>query len=287
MEDILLVLIYTFGVGFVGTGLGGLIGALIKKDSNKQTSLLLSAAGGVMLSVVSFELVGQAVGSLGDMSHILASLIVTVSILLGVGLIYLGNKVLDDYTEKRNAHIDEFHPKTHDDLNELIHSDEYNNAKNKKEMFKAGMIMVFAIALHNFPEGLSVGSTFISSKSTGIFLAVLLAVHKIPEGMAIVMPLINGGTSKKKAILITALSGLPTMLGAVIGLAIGSFGPLGQAISLSLASGAMVYVIFCEIIPQSTLMYKSKSPGFFTIFGFILGKLLMDFIEFLLTILQK
>ena len=76
---------------------------------------------------------------------------------------------------------------------------------------------------------------------------------------------------KRKSIFITALSGFPTIVGSLIGYYIGDIGPLGLAISLSFASGAMLYVIFGELLPQSILMYKSKLPAFFVILGIIVG----------------
>ena len=93
--------------------------------------------------------------------------------------------------------------------------------------------------------------------------------------MAIVVPLISGGMNRLKAVLLTALSGFPTMIGAVLGYLLGGIGDMGLAISLALASGAMLYVVFGEIIPQSILMYKSKLPAFFIMFGILLGVLLI------------
>ena len=106
-------------------------------------------------------------------------------------------------------------------------------------------------------------------KHTLLFLAI--TIHNIPEGMAIAVPLINGGVKRRLAILITALSGAPTIVGALVGFWIGDIGPLGLALSLSFASGAMLYVVFGEILPQSILMYRSKLPAFFVIIGMLLG----------------
>ena len=89
--------------------------------------------------------------------------------------------------------------------------------------------------------------------------------------MAISVPLINGGIKRRKAIFLTALAGAPTILGAIIGYLIGDMGALGLALSLSFASGAMLYVTFGEIIPQSILMYRSKLPAFFVIIGILVG----------------
>ena len=102
-------------------------------------------------------------------------------------------------------------------------------------------------------------------------LAILIGLHNIPEGMAIAVPLINGGMKRRLAVLVTALSGVPTVIGGVLGYWLGEIGPLGLALSLSFASGAMLYVVFAEILPQSILMYRSKLPAFFAIFGVLVG----------------
>ena len=85
----------------------------------------------------------------------------------------------------------------------------------------------------------------------------------------------NGGMNKGKAVLITALSGVPTMLGALLGYMIGELGAIGLAISLGFASGAMLYVVFGEILPQSILMYHSKLPAFTAIGGILAGLLII------------
>ena len=72
-------------------------------------------------------------------------------------------------------------------------------------------------------------------------------------------------------ILITALTGIPTMLGAMLGFWLGEIGPVGLALSLGFASGAMLYVVFGEILPQAILMYHSKLPAFSAIAGLLIG----------------
>ena len=107
--------------------------------------------------------------------------------------------------------------------------------------------------------------------SAAIVLAVLIGLHNIPEGMAVSVPLISGGMSRFKAVVITAMSGIPTMIGALLGFWLGEIGPMGLAFSLGFASGAMLYVVFGEILPQSILMYHSKIPAFSAIVGLLVG----------------
>ena len=263
------------GVG--GTGLGGLIGAMLQKDSTRTVSLLLSFAGGVMLSVVCFDLVIEAVETgVGVM-------VVIAAIAFGVLVIYLLNDWIDRKTNPEVPHIDAKHPKTADDLNELIHSDHYEQHfvkhDNKFALFVAGVVMACAIALHNVPEGMTIGASYASNNgvmgSSALVLAVLIGLHNIPEGMAVSVPLISGGMKKPKAVLITASSGIPTVIGAILGYLLGDIGLLGLALSLGFASGAMLYVVFGEILPQAYLMYHSKAPAFSTIGGMAVGLLII------------
>jgi len=266
-------LMTTFIAGVIGTGLGGLIGAMLQKDSNRTVSLLLSFAGGVMLSVVCFDLITEAIETNVGLP------IVILSVALGVAIIYVLNYLIDRKTNPEVPHISPDHPRTADDLDELIHSDHleqhYVNKDNKFALFVAGMVMACAIALHNVPEGMTIGASYASNNgvmgNAALVLAILIGLHNIPEGMAVSVPLISGGMPKWKAVVMTASSGIPTILGAFLGYLIGDIGAVGLALSLGFASGAMLYVVFGEILPQAILMYHSKLPAFFAIIGILAG----------------
>ena len=266
-------LLTTFLAGVAGTGIGGLIGAVLQKDSNRTVSLLLSFAGGVMLSVVCFDLVVEAIETQVGIMTVIGA------IALGVAVIFLLNWLIDRKTNPEIAHIDANHPQTADDLDELIHSDHLHHHIQKKDsklsLFIAGIVMASAIALHNVPEGMTIGASYASNDgamgNAALILAILIGLHNIPEGMAVSVPLISGGMNKWKAVLITAASGIPTILGALLGYMLGEIGPMGLCMSLGFASGAMLYVVFGEILPQSILMYHSKLPAFSTIVGILVG----------------
>ena len=270
-------LLTTAIAGVAGTGLGGLVGALLQKDSNRVVSLLLSFAGGVMLSVVCFDLVTEAIETE------VGVIMVIIAIALGVAVTYLLNYLIDRRTNPELPHIDDNHPKTADDLDELIHSDHlehhYSNRDNKLALFVAGIVMASAIALHNIPEGMTIGASYAGNDGVmgkaALALAVLIGLHNIPEGMAVSVPLISGGMGRVKAVLITAASGVPTMIGALLGYMLGEIGPLGLTLSLGFASGAMLYVVFGEILPQAILMYHSKLPAFSAITGMLAGLIII------------
>ena len=263
------------GVG--GTGLGGLVGALLQKDSKRTVSLLLSFAGGVMLSVVCFDLVTEAVETAAKPA------LVALCIAVGVGVTYFLNYLIDCKTNPEVPHIDANHPQTADDLDELIHSDHLEQHYARKDgrmgLFVAGLVMACAIALHNVPEGMTIGASYASNDGVmgkaALVLAVIIGLHNIPEGMAVSVPLISGGVKRWKAVLVTAASGIPTIAGAILGYWLGEIGPMGLTASLGFASGAMLYVVFGEILPQSILMYHSKLPAFSTIVGILVGMLII------------
>ena len=263
--------------GVVGTGLGGLIGALLQKDSNRTVSLLLSFAGGVMLAVVCFDLVVEAIDTGAGLWLVVGS------VAFGVAVIYLLNYLIDRKTNPEVPHVDANHPHTHDDLDELIHADHfrehYNHKDSKLALFVAGMVMACAIALHNVPEGMTIGASYASNNGVmgraALPLAILIGLHNIPEGMAVSVPLISGGMTKWKAVCVTAASGIPTVIGAVLGYWLGESGALGLCLSLGFASGAMLYVGFGEILPQAFIMYRSKLPAFTAIAGLLAGVLII------------
>lgn len=287
--DYLAIIVVTFISGVIGTGLGGVIGAVLKRDSNKIVSLLLAFAAGIMLAVVCFDLMSEPIEMMkaeGSTLPPLTPLIVVAAVVAGYGVIYLLNFIIDKRTNREVKHIDENHPTTADNLDELIHSNHYETHKNaKSNLFIAGLVMMFAIALHNLPEGMVIGASYAISddvvanlfSSSGFIMAIVIGLHNVPEGMAVSVPLISGGMGKVKAVALTALSGLPTVLGALLGFAIGGISDIMLVLSLGFASGAMLYVVFGELLPESILMWRSKLPAFVLFLGVIAGFLLVMF----------
>ena len=285
MSPFAFITLVTLVSGAGGTGLGGLIGALFKSESNRTISLLLAFAGGVMTAMVCFDLLAEAEEAANQVvEH--GVLLVILAVALGVAVVYLLNHLIDRKTRTEVSHTaDAAHPDTHDIIVELVHADHLNMHKRHNDsrlsLFVAGVVMACAIALHNIPEGMTIGASFAVSSDlmwgTGMIMAVLIGLHNIPEGMAVAVPLISGGTSRVKATLLTAACGLPTVLGAWLGFWLGDIGPLGLTLSLGFASGAMLYVVFGEIMPESYLIYRSKLPAFAVMVGLALGMLMIFF----------
>lgn len=285
MSILLWIVTITAIAGIGGTGLGGVVGAVLRKDSTRVVSLLLSFAGGVMMAVVCFDLIPTATRPEGAVNDIPIWL-VCLGVLAGYFIIYLLNMWIDRKTNPEVSHIDDEHPQTADDLDELIHADHYNEhqketgGKKNHNLFIAGIVMACAIALHNMPEGIVIGASYAADHASitggsGFIIAMVIGLHNIPEGMAVSVPLISGGMKKGKAIAITALSGAPTILGALIGYSLGLLNPLSLSLSLSFAGGAMLYVVFGELFPEAFLMYRSKTPGAAALIGTLVGLILV------------
>ncbi len=284
MDAFLTVTLMTLIAGVGGTGLGGILGALVRTESNRIVSLLLSATSGVMISIVCFELMVESLEAAQSVFSDGAVFVVCIAVLVGMAVVFLLNWLIDKRTEGEVPHTaSSLHPKTHDNIDELSHIDHYNQHLKehapKCELWVAGVVIACAIALHNIPEGMSIGASYNIDTEGGVSMALILAVliglHNIPEGMAVSVPLVDGGMKRIKAALLTAASGAPVVLGAWLGYWIGDIGAIGLAASLGFASGAMLYVVFGEIIPQAVLMYRSKVPAFFVIIGMLIGMIII------------
>jgi len=144
-------------------------------------------------------------------------------------------------------------------------------------MLQSGMLMFLVISLHTLPEGLALGAAGYHDASLGFTLAIIIGIHNIPEGMAIAAPLIAGGVNKDKTIMLTLLAGVPTVIGALIGVLLGGISDVTVALSFAIAGGAMLYVVFGEILPQSMIMSKNRIPTISAlvgiVFGFVLTKI--------------
>jgi len=241
-------------------GLGGLFTALFGNKTERMTSIFLSFAGGVMTSIVFLELIPESI-ELGNL------VIAIVGLTAGAVLVLILNNLMDMFTSAKKA------SKFHDSYAEFFHSSEI--ITRKKSMLRSGVIMLFAIGLHNIPEGLALGAAGYHDAKLGLALVIIIGLHNIPEGMAVSAPLIAGGLSKVKSVLITLSVGATTVIGAIIGVLIGGISDIAVAVSFSIAGGSMLYVVFAELLPQSIVLSNNRVPTFFTLAGIIVGMLFM------------
>lgn len=199
--------------GTFGTTLGGIIGVVIKKHSNKFLSFILAFASGLMMSVICFDLLPEALGISNIVNVIIGTIIGIVSMIF-----------CDILVEKKFS------------VNSKIKGMENN-------LLKTGIIVSIGLAIHNFPEGLAIGSGFEASLKLGLSLAIAICLHDIPEGISMAVPMKNGGMKISKVIFYVILSGITTGIGAFFGAIIGSISQVVISICLSFAAGAMLYIV--------------------------------------------
>lgn len=137
----------------------------------------------------------------------------------------------------------------------------------KPKLFRSGMLIAIGIALHNIPEGLSVGAGYLHSPEFGLFVAVAIALHNIPEGIATAMPLYAGCSSRRAALKITMLSGLVEPIGALLAVFFLKFFELPLAAALAFASGVMIFITLDELVPIA----QRHGHEHFTALGIIAG----------------
>jgi len=255
------IILYSAIAGVCGMGLGALVTAILfKRPSSNVTCYLLMFAGGVMTSIVSFGLVPGAI----ELTNVFVSII---GLIIGVLVILLLNRLIDRVTSLKNGDLD-----LHYTPEELYHENQVINTVNEpSKMLRSGVLMLMAIGLHNIPEGLAIGAGGSLDPRLGIILTVMIALHNIPEGMAVAAPLVAGGINRWKVVWITALCGSPTLIGGIIGYYIGGISDFNLALALALAGGAMLYVVFGEIIPQSIVMTKNRMPSIILLLGILIG----------------
>ena len=147
---------------------------------------------------------------------------------------------------------------------------------SKNNLLKTGIIVSIGLAIHNFPEGLAIGSGFGASLTLGYSLAIAICLHDIPEGISMAVPMKNGGMKKGKVIFYVILSGVTTGIGAFFGAILGGISQEVIAMCLSFAAGAMLYIVSGELVPESNSLYHGRMTAVGNIAGFLLGMLAMS-----------
>ncbi|MCI9620111.1 MAG: ZIP family metal transporter [Dorea sp.] len=145
-------------------------------------------------------------------------------------------------------------------------------------------MLVTAITAHNIPEGMAIGLAFAlaaqNPEDAALFsgaaaLALGIAIQNFPEGTAVALPLIQNGFSKKKAFLIGSMSAVVEPVFGVAAAALAGTVRAGMPWFLSLAAGAMIYVVVQELIPEANAGENEKSGTL----GFIVGFLVMMILD--------
>ena len=222
-------------IPFLGTTLGAAMVFLMKKEMNKKVEkILLGFASGVMIAASVWSLLIPSI-EMTETQGKVAWIPAAIGFLLGIVFLLVLDSVVP------HMHLESEKP------------------EGMKAKLKKTTMMVFAVTLHNIPEGMAVGVTFAGALAqnagitmAGAFaLAIGIAIQNFPEGAIISMPLKSEGVSKPKAFLYGTLSGIVEPIGAIITILLTNAVVPILPYLLSFAAGAMIYVVVEELIPES------------------------------------
>jgi ZIP family zinc transporter len=220
------------------TALGAGLVFFFKRIQRKILDAMLGFAAGVMIAASFWSLLAPAI-AMAEASNLPAWIPATSGFLLGGALLWTIDKLL--------PHLHPGFPT--------------EEAEGLNSSWRRSVLLVLAITIHNIPEGLAVGVAFgalaadLPSASLGgaMALALGIGIQNFPEGTAVSVPLRREGLSRMKSFWYGQLSGLVEPVAGVLGaMAVIVMQPI-LPYALSLAAGAMIYVVVEELIPESRL----------------------------------
>ena len=243
-------------IPFLGTTLGSGCVFFMKRGMNDTVQrVLLGFAAGVMIAAGVWSLLIPAMDMSESMGR-LAFLPALIGFILGIAFLFLLDKITPH-------------------LHAMAETPE--GPKSTVNKISRTMMLVFAVTLHNIPEGMAVGVVFASFLNSGglsgadaLALAIGIAIQNFPEGAIISMPLRTEGNGKFKSFLYGTLSGAVEPLAAIITILLTSLVLPFLPYLLSFAAGAMVYVVIEELIPEATRDEKTDVCTIGFAFGFAL-----------------
>jgi ZIP family zinc transporter len=222
--------LFTWGV----TAAGAASVFLTKTISRKLLDVMLGFAGGVMIAASYWSLLAPAIEMSADLG-VSEWIPAAVGFLLGGAFLRLLDRILP------HLHIGEDQP------------------EGLKVTWRRITLLVLAITLHNFPEGLAVGVAFgavaagypSASIAGAIALALGIGIQNFPEGIAVAMPLRRANVSRGRAFFLGQLSGLVEPIAGVLGaVAVILFRPI-LPYAMAFAAGAMIFVVVEDLVPES------------------------------------
>ncbi len=245
-------------IPFLGTTLGSAMVFFMKKSIHKTIEkLLIGFAGGVMISASFWSLLMPSM-EMATEQHEISWLPASIGFLLGIFFLLI---------------LDSIIPHLH------LHADKPEGIKAK---IKESTMLIFAVTLHNIPEGMAMGVTLAGAMigNVGISLvgalslAIGIAIQNFPEGAIISMPLKSQGMSKSKAFIYGTLSGIVEPISAVITILLtNAIVPILPYL-LAFAAGAMMYVVVEELIPESQEGEHSNIGTIGVAIGFVIMMIL-------------
>ncbi|MGG7165213.1 ZIP family metal transporter [Clostridium ihumii] len=239
MGTIFYIGVFSALVSILGTLIGATLGVMLKNPSKRLMGSILGAATGIMISIIFLELIPEAIEYNGFLKTLLV-------ILIGISLI-----LIIDVLSRRAG-------------------------KNNDSHLKVAILMGLAMMIHNFPEGLVMGFGFLKESNLGIKMAALISIHDVPEGLAVATPLVVSGMKPRKILTYAFWVAFPTMIGAWLGIIIGSISKVVLGTSIAFASGVMIYVVFGQMLPESNSLTDSFTTSITTILGIIIGFIMLN-----------
>ncbi len=217
-------------LGWLSTTLGASPALFLRRLGARTEDTMLGFAAGMMLAAAAFSLLlpGIAAAEVLTGAAWSGALLVCAGMALGVLLML----AMHQFLPHEHGRIGAVGP-GHD-------------------RFARIWLFVFAIALHNLPEGMAVGVGFSQGDlSVGVPLMLAIALQNIPEGLAVALTLRAIGYRPVIAVAAASATGSIEILGAVIGVGIASGAPIAYPVGLGLAAGAMIFVVSHEVIPET------------------------------------
>lgn len=242
----------------LSTGIGSLIALLAKKTNTKFLSFSLGLSAGVMLYVSFVELFPEAVTLFSkEMTDKYAEGYTTLFFFVGVAFIGIIDRLVPS---KENPH-------------EMRKVEDLNKKPSKHNLIRMGLMTAFAIAIHNFPEGIATFTAAYEDPSLGIPIAIAIAIHNIPEGIAVSVPIYHATGNKMKAFKLSFLSGLAEPLGGLVAYALllNYMSDFVMASMFASVAGIMVYISLDELLPAA----REYGWHHVSIFGTISGMIIM------------
>jgi ZIP family zinc transporter len=240
-------------VAALATALGALPALFVRHISPRWEDVMLGFGAGVMAAASCFSLILPGVAAGTDIlgSKPAGASLVAVGLVLGALFLLLADKAVPHEHRSAGRHGPDW-----------LH-------------LRSVWLMVFAICLHNFPEGMAIGVGFSGGDtSVGLPLAAAIAIQDVPEGLVVAVALRTVAYAPWQAAAAGALSGLAEPLGAIVSVALTSgfapFYPLG----LGFAAGAMIWVVSHEIIPETHRKGHEQAATLGLIGGFVVMMML-------------